>query len=39
MLGALLATGYAALFLLLIRWSPFFSATGLKARTVGGLFL
>jgi hypothetical protein len=39
MLGALLATGYAALFLLVIRRSPFFTSTGLKARTVGGLFL
>lgn len=39
MLGALLALGYAALFLLIIRKAPYFRAEGLPARTIGALFL
>lgn len=39
MLGALLALGYTALFLFVIRRAPFFNAQGLSARTIGGLFL
>ncbi len=39
MLGALLALGYAALFLFVIRSLPFFNATGLSKRTIGSLFL
>ena len=39
MLGALLAIGYTALFLYVIRWAPFFNAVGLSKRTIGGLFL
>lgn len=39
MLGALLATGYAALFLLVIAKARFFYATGLPRRTIGLLFL
>jgi hypothetical protein len=39
MLGALLAIGYAALFLFLLRRSAFFSSPGLSRRAVGYLFL
>ncbi len=39
MLGALLALGYAALFLFAIRKVPFFRAPGLSRRTIGVLFL
>ncbi len=37
--GALLAAGYAALFLLFVRRSRFFEAPGLPRRTIGVLFL
>ncbi|MEO8733942.1 MAG: hypothetical protein ABI373_06400, partial [Flavobacteriales bacterium] len=37
--GILLAIGYVALFLYLIRRSAFFQAPGLERRTVGWLFL
>jgi hypothetical protein len=36
--GILLAIGYVALFLYLIRRSAFFQAPGLGRRTVGWLF-
>ncbi len=39
MLGAILASGYTALFLFVIRRSSFFTATGLPKRTIGLLFL
>lgn len=39
MLGALLALGYAALFLFVIRKASFFRARGLSPRTIGALFL
>lgn len=39
MLGAILAFGYAALFLLVITKARFFEAPGLPRRTIGGLFL
>ena len=39
MLGALLAIGYAALFLLVIRQFDFFGAPGLSKRGIGVLFL
>lgn len=39
MLGALLALGYTALFLLAIRRWRFFRAPGLNARTIGFVFL
>jgi hypothetical protein len=39
MLGVLLALGYTALFLYVIRRAPFFNALGLPKRTIGALFL
>ncbi len=39
MLGALLALGYAALFLLTIRKVAFFQAPGLDRRMIGGFFV
>ena len=39
MLGALLALGYTALILFVMRRAPFFSAPGLSKRTIGALFL
>ena len=39
MFGVLLATGYAALFLLAIAKARFFDATGLPRRAIGALFL